>query len=117
MPLRGYLVVPGPKGPTGIMLRAPEGGAKKNRSVLCELCRDVFSKDDVLLWVAKRAGQSGRNGNTLGTLICADFLCCRNVRVEPPANEINPDPAAVVLRQIDGLVARTAQFVERVQGT
>jgi hypothetical protein len=77
----------------------------------------VFSKDDVLLWVAKRAGQSGRNGNTLGTLICADFLCSRNVRVEPPANEINPDPAAVVLRQIDGLVARTAQFVERVQGT
>jgi hypothetical protein len=117
MPLRGYLVVQGPKGPTGIMLRAPEGGAKKNRSVLCELCRDVFSKDEVLLWVAKRAGPSGRNGNTLGTLICADFLCCRNVRVEPAANEINPDPAAVVLRQIEGLVARTAQFVERVQGT
>jgi len=94
MPLRGYLVVPGPKGPTGIMLRASEGGAKKNRSVLCELCRDVFSKDDVVLWVARRAGQSGRNGNTLGTLICADFVCCRNVRVEPPANEINPDIAA-----------------------
>jgi hypothetical protein len=116
MPLRGYLVVPGPKGPIGVMLRAPEGGPKKNRSVLCELCRDVFSKDDVLLWVARRAGQSGRDGNTLGTLICADFLCCRNVRVEPPANEINPDPAAVVLRQIDGLVERTAQFVQRVQG-
>lgn len=37
MPLRGYLVVPGPGGLTGIMLRAPEGGAKKRRSVLCEL--------------------------------------------------------------------------------
>jgi hypothetical protein len=115
MPLRGYLVVPGPDGLTGIMLRAPEGGAKKNRSVLCELCRDVFSKEDVLLWVAKRAGQSGRDGNTVGTLICADFLCSGNVRKEPPANEINPDPAAVVLRQIDGLQARTAQFVDRVQ--
>ncbi|MBT2533713.1 FBP domain-containing protein [Arthrobacter sp. ISL-48] len=115
MPLRGYLVVPGPKGLTGIMLRAPDGGAKKNRSVLCELCRDVFSKEDVVLWVAKRAGQSGRDGNTVGTLICADFLCCGNVRKEPPANEINPDPAAVVLRQIDGLQARTAQFVDRVR--
>jgi hypothetical protein len=115
MPLRGYLVVPGPTGLTGIMLRAPEGGAKKNRSVLCELCRDVFSKEDVLLWVAKRAGQSGRDGNTVGTLICADFLCSGNVRKEPPANEINPDPAAVVLRQIDGLQARTSQFVDRVQ--
>lgn len=112
MPLRGYLVVPGP---TGIMLRAPEGGARKNRSVLCELCRDVFSKEDVLLWVARRAGQSGRNGNTVGTLICADFLCCGNVRKEPSANEINPDPAAVVLRQIEGLKERTAQFLSRVQ--
>lgn len=116
MPLRGYLVLPRPGGLTGIMLRAPEGGTKKSRSVLCELCRDVFSKDDVLLWVAKRAGQSGRDGNTVGTLICADFLCCGNVRVEPPANEINPDPAAVVLRQIDGLTARTEQFLDRVQG-
>ena len=115
MPLRGYLVVPGPKGITGVMLRAPEGGARKNRAVLCELCRDVHSKDDVLLWVAKRAGQSGRNGNTVGTLICADFLCCGNVRKEPPVNEINPDPAAVVVRQIQGLQERTAQFLGRVQ--
>jgi hypothetical protein len=67
-------------------------------------------------WVAKRAGQSGRDGNTVGTLICADFLCCGNVRVEPPANEINPDPAAVVLWQIDGLMARTELFLNRVQG-
>jgi hypothetical protein len=116
MPLRGYLVMPRADGLTGVMLRAPEGGAKKNRSVLCELCRDVFSKEDVLLWVARRAGQSGRDGNTVGTLICADFLCCSNVRVEPPANEINPDPAAVVLRQIDSLMARTEQFLDRVQG-
>ncbi|MHC6594818.1 FBP domain-containing protein [Arthrobacter sp. C152] len=117
MPLRGYLVVPGPKGPTGIMLRAPEGGARKNRSVLCELCRDVFSKDDVLLWVARRAGRSGRDGNTVGTLICADFLCCANVRKEPPANEINPDPAVVVKRQIQGLQDRADQFLARVRGT
>jgi hypothetical protein len=115
MPLRGYLVVPGAKGLIGVMLRAPEAGAKKNRSVLCELCRDVFSKEDVLLWVARRAGQSGRDGNTVGTLICADFLCCSNVRKEPPANEINPDPAAVVVRQIQGLQDRTAQFLARVQ--
>ena len=116
MPLRGYLVVPGPTGLTGIMLRAPEGGAKKNRSVLCELCRDVFSPRKT--WSCgwpKRAGQSGRDGNTMGTLICADFLCSGNVHKEPPANEINPDPAAVVLRQIDGLQARTAQFLGRVQ--
>ncbi|WP_028267671.1 FBP domain-containing protein [Arthrobacter sp. MA-N2] len=116
MPMRGYLVVPHDGNLIGIMLRAPEGGPGKKRSVLCELCRDVFSKDEVYLWVAKRAGQSGRDGNTVGTLICADFGCCTNVRKEPPVSEIIPDPAAVVVRHIAGLQSRTAQFLDRVQG-
>lgn len=114
MPLRAYIVVPTDGGLTGVILRAPEGGAKKNRSVLCEMCRDVFSKEDVLLWVAKRAGQSGRNGNTVGTLICADFICSANVRKAPPANEINPDPAVVVKRQIEDLQVRIGKFLDRV---
>lgn len=114
MPLRAYLIVPTEHGLTGILLRAPEGGAKKNRSVLCEMCRDVFSKEDVLLWVAKRAGQSGRHGNTVGTLICADFICSANVRKPPPANEINPDPAVVVKRQIEDLNVRIRKFLARV---
>lgn len=115
MPLRGYLVLPTDRGLTGILLRAPEGGARKNRSVLCELCRDVYSKEDVLLWVARRAGQSGRNGNSVGTLICADFVCSSNVRRQPPASEIHPDPAVVVRRQVAGLQDRAAQFLDRVR--
>ncbi|MFJ4210975.1 FBP domain-containing protein [Paenarthrobacter sp. NPDC089675] len=115
MPQRGYLVLPVNGKPTGIMLRAPEGGSGKKRAVLCELCRDVFSKADVYLWVAKRAGQSGKDGNTVGTLICAEFGCSANVRKEPPVNEINPDPAAVVLKQIAGLEFRAGQFVDRVR--
>ncbi|MGV0110316.1 FBP domain-containing protein [Arthrobacter sp. CP30] len=115
MPLRGYLVLPTDRGLAGILLRAPEGGARKNRSVLCELCRDVYSKEDVLLWVARRAGQSGRDGNSVGTLICADFVCSSNVRRQPPASEIHPDPAVVVRRQIAGLQDRTAQFLDRVR--
>lgn len=114
MPLRGYLVMPTARGLSGILLRAPEGGARKNRSVLCELCRDVFSKEDVLLWVARHAGQSGRDGNTVGTLICADFVCSANVRREPAANEIHPDPAAVVQRQVGELRERTERFMARV---
>ena len=114
MPLRGYIVMPTESGFTGVLLRAPEGGAKKNRSVLCEICRDVFSKEDVLLWVARRAGQPGRNGNTVGTLMCADFVCSANVRKAPPADEINPDPAVVVQRRIGELDLRIRKFLARV---
>ncbi|MFJ5958721.1 FBP domain-containing protein [Paenarthrobacter sp. NPDC092416] len=114
MPQRGYIVVQHHGKLTGIMLRAPEGGSGKKRVVLCELCRDVFSKDDVYLWVAKKAGQSGKDGNTVGTLICAEFGCSANVRKEPPVNEINPDPAVVVVRQIAGLRSRAEQFLDRV---
>jgi len=117
MPLRGYLVFPSDDGDvTSVLLRAPEGGARKNRSVLCELCRAVHAKNDVYLWVGRRAGQSGRDGNTVGTLICADFECSANVRVEPPKNEINPDPAVVVAQRIEGLKERTRQFLDKVRG-
>lgn len=117
MPLRGYLVLPSDDGKlTSVLLRAPEGGARKNRSVLCELCRAVHAKNDVFLWVARRAGQSGRDGNTVGTLICADFDCSANVRVEPPKNEINPDPAVVVQERIGGLKDRAQLFLDRVRG-
>lgn len=115
MPQRGYLVSQTGDRPVGLMLRAPDGGSGKNRKVLCDLCRDVFSEEDVYLWVAKRAGQSGRDGNTVGTLICAQFVCSANVRKEPPVSEIEPDPAAVVERQIRGLRERTERFIGRVR--
>ncbi|MNJ01021.1 hypothetical protein D3C73_1605220 [compost metagenome] len=51
----------------------------------------------------------------MGTLICAEFGCSANVRKEPPVNEINPDPAAVVVRHIAGLESRTEQFLDRVR--
>ena len=47
-------------------------------------------------------------------MICADFLCCGNVRKEPPANEINPDPAVVVKRQVAELNVRIRKFLARV---
>lgn len=114
MPMRGYLITRTADRLVGIMLRAPEGGSGKKRRVLCELCRDVYSEEDVYLWVSKRAGQSGRDGNSVGTLICAEFVCSANVRKEPAVNEIEPDPAAVIERQIRGLRERTEKFMARV---
>lgn len=116
MPQRSYLVHPLDGKPTGILLRAPETAAPGNRRVLCALCQDVHSEEDVYLFAARRAGQSGRDGNTVGTLICADFICSENVRAEVPPTPIHPDPAAVIAERIAGLRQRTDLFVRRVLG-
>jgi len=114
MPQRGYLLTRVGDKVVGLMLRAPDGGSGKKRRVLCDLCRDVYSEEDVYLWVAKKAGQSGRDGNSVGTLICAEFLCSANVRTVPPASELEPEKI-VIARQILGLNERTQKFLAKVR--
>ncbi|MGO7983979.1 FBP domain-containing protein, partial [Rhizobium johnstonii] len=55
---------------------------------------DVHLPNDVLFYTAKRAGQAGRNGDTIGTLACADFECSANVRKRPPVAYIGFDVEA-----------------------
>lgn len=114
MPQRAYLLLPVDNRLVGVLLRAPELSAPKNRRVLCALCQDVFSEEQVFLYVARRAGQRGRDGNTVGTLIHADFTCSANVRAEVQPNPIHPDPALVVKERIEGLRTRSEQFVRNV---
>lgn len=114
MPQRGYLVTRVDEKVVALMLRAPDGGSGKKRRVLCDLCRDVYSEEDVFLWVAKKAGQSGRDGNSVGTLICAEFLCSANARTVPPYSVLEPDDV-VLARQIAGLRERTSKFLGKVR--
>ncbi|GAA1048807.1 FBP domain-containing protein [Arthrobacter russicus] len=116
MPQRGYLVFPADTGLVGIALRAPEGGSGKIRKIICDLCRDVRSETDVYLYVARRAGHAGRDGNTVGTLICSDFRCSRNVRAEVSASRRHADWDTTRALQIEALTERTAKFVARVTG-
>ncbi len=114
MPQRAYLVLPLDGKPVGVLLRAPELSAPKNRRVLCALCQDVFSEEEVFLYVARRAGQRGRDGNTVGTLIHSDFTCSVNVRAAVDPTPIHPDPELVIAGRIAGLRSRTEQFVRNV---
>lgn len=50
----------------------------------CSWCEDVTLRDDVQLFAARKAGPAGRNGDTIGTLVCAEFGCSHNVRLLPP---------------------------------
>jgi hypothetical protein len=71
IPSLGYVIAQLDDGPVGILLRQAEGRAR-NRAQ-CSWCEDVQLPNDVALFSAKRAGAAGRNGNTVGTLVCANF--------------------------------------------
>ncbi|MEC4016414.1 FBP domain-containing protein [Streptomyces sp. H27-D2] len=80
-PDRGYLVAPSRGQLTGITLRiAP--GARRNllRSSLCSICITGHASGGVDLLVAPKAGPAGRQGNTIGTYMCADLGCSLYVR-------------------------------------
>jgi hypothetical protein len=117
-PLSAYAVVPLDGEPVGVLLRstdAKSGG--RRRRALCAWCEDVVVTDDVSLYVARRAGASGRRGNTVGTLICTDFRCSSNVRRTPTRTELGDDDSmleTIVELRIDGLRDRSSRFVAEV---
>jgi hypothetical protein len=113
-PQRGYLVSWHDDRAVGIALRAPEGASKK--SVMCTLCRSTHSSGGVALFAAARAGAAGRNGNTVGTYICADLACSTYIRQPKATLAVVPEPGVDVEERIEGLLHRTAAFVDRVLG-
>jgi len=108
---RGYLVIEVDDDPVGIVLRAPDSTSRA-RSAMCNLCHTMQPADQVSLFTARKAGDAGRSGDTVGTYICADLSCHENVRLAAPLapNEVR----ASVDRRIDGTRRRTETFVERV---
>jgi hypothetical protein len=84
-PERGYLVAVRGDGAggriVGVSLRAGSGGGRgfTARSI-CTLCKTTRTGGGVALLSARRAGESGRNGNTVGQYICSDLACSLYVR-------------------------------------
>jgi hypothetical protein len=83
MPRRAYVVAEDEDGSvTGVLLQQAE--QRTLARAQCSWCDDVTLRNDVQFFSARKAGAAGRRGDTLGTLICANFACCANVRRLPP---------------------------------
>lgn len=99
--------------PAVLLLRGPENPPAKK--LLCAWCEDIVDGVHAASFVAPLAGASGRRGNTVGTAICADFRCSRNVRRAPSAFEVrSEDPALLAYhreQRIAGLQERSTAFV------
>jgi len=107
-PRRAYIVVPVGTDVVGVVLK--QADADPSRRAQCSWCQDVTLPNDVVLYGARRAGNAGRNGNTVGTLICRDFECSKNVRMLPPSAYLGFDREAARRDRIEGLRIRAAGF-------
>ncbi len=108
---RGYLIAEVDGEPTGVVLRAAES-TPRARSAMCNLCHTMQPADQVSLFTARKAGDAGLDGDSVGTYMCADLSCHENVRLAAPLapSEVR---ASVDLR-IDGTRRRTEAFIGSV---
>ncbi|MGY1635668.1 FBP domain-containing protein [Geodermatophilus sp. SYSU D00742] len=114
-PLRGYLVLEVDDGPLGIAVRAADTRMSSRTTAMCLLCQTAQTGDAVSLFTARRVGEAGRNGNTVGTYICADLACSQRVRTEIPPWLQDRDPAEVVAERAAELRGRVLGFVAAVR--
>ena len=108
---RGYVFVEQDGRVVGVMVRAAQQTSSA-RAAMCNLCHTMQPAEQVTLCSARKAGEAGRRGNSVGTYICADLSCHENVRLAAPLapNELR----ASVDRRIDGTRQRVEAFVASV---
>jgi hypothetical protein len=115
-PHRAYIVQWRDGKPIGLLLNAAETPMKSGFAAMCSLCSTQQPANQVSLFSAPRAGAPGREGNTVGTYICADLACSLTIRIVPPRYDMQPDPEEIVERRIQTLEARLAGFTSTVMG-
>jgi len=110
----GYIVLDLDDEPVGLLMRQAETRTRSRPQ--CSWCSDITLPNDVVLYTTKRAGDAGRRGDTVGTLICENFECSQNVRKLPPSAYLGFDREAARDRRIDALREHVESFVRDVRG-
>ncbi len=110
---RAYVVVPVGETHIGVILRQADADPKSRAQ--CSWCQDVRLPNDVVIFGARRSGHAGRNGNTVGILICSNFECSANVRKLPPVAYLGYDVEAARELRILELQDRSQAFAVSVR--
>jgi len=112
---RAYLVADVDGVTRAIVLRRANGSSHV-RAALCNICHTMQPGDQVALFSARRAGESGRAGDSIGTYLCVDISCHESVRLAAPLAP--QEVRASVDVRIDGARRRAENFIRRiVEGT
>jgi len=99
---------------TGVLLQRAEQRVLARAQ--CSWCEDVALRNDVQLYSARKAGAAGRKGDTIGTLVCAEFGCSHNVRLLPPLAYEGFDRETAREMRILRLQENVAGFLKGVAG-
>jgi len=114
LPRRSYVVAWVDDVLTGVILQRAE--QRVIARAQCSWCEDVTLRNDVQLYVARKAGPAGRKGDTIGTLVCTEFGCSKNVRVLPPLAYDGYDRELAREMRIVKLQEHVAAFIAAVKG-
>ncbi|MFJ4224261.1 FBP domain-containing protein [Microbacterium sp. NPDC089695] len=112
---RGYVLTQRDDGISGIVLRSTDPG--RARSGMCNICHTMQPGNQVSLFSARRAGDAGARGDSVGTYICADLSCHENVRLAHPLAPNEVRAAGQVDHRLDGTRRRMEAFAARVWAT
>ncbi len=113
-PTRGYIVFWRDDSPTGVAVRAAESAMPAGRPAMCSLCHTQQPAPQVSLFVAPKAGQRGKRGDTVGTYLCADLRCSTLIRITPPSSDDLPTPEQETGHRAVGIEKRLERFTARV---
>ena len=114
LPRRSYVVAWVDDVATGVILQRAE--QRVIARAQCSWCEDVTLRNDVQLYAARKAGPAGRKGDTIGTLVCTEFGCSKNVRVLPPLAYDGYDRELARELRILKLQEHVSAFIAAVRG-
>lgn len=114
LPRRSYVVAWVDDVATGVILQRAE--QRVIARAQCSWCEDVTLRNDVQLYAARKAGPAGRKGDTIGTLVCTEFGCSKNVRVLPPLAYDGYDRELARELRILKLQEHVSAFIAAVKG-
>ncbi|MFI6575346.1 FBP domain-containing protein [Nocardiopsis sp. NPDC050513] len=113
---RAYLVVEREEGPVGVAMRlVPTRDGF--RASLCSLCLTTHRGEGVTLMSAPKAGRAGREGNSVGLRMCADFGCSLYIRGlrEPAPGGSRLKESLSVEEQVARAQENLGGFLERLR--
>lgn len=115
-PDRAYMVAPWADRVIGLTLRTRGKGYKTLlRSSMCSICLTLHASSGVSMFVARRVGESGRNGNTIGGYWCWDLRCSLYVRgILHSDSAVDMQESLDVHGRIKRLQGKLDQFLSKV---